>query len=181
MRGSPRRWLLPALAVLALAGCPYSSDNPLSDPAAASPDAQLIGTWKTQDPDTKEWVTLSFFPYGEHEMVAFTPGAAGDQPEAYRLFVTIIDGERFLNVRQLEQKGDAAAGADSGAWMFVNYRVTAEKRMILRVVDDELFPKEGLATAEELRAFLRGRLADPRLYMSGDGGTSEMTWERSGT
>jgi hypothetical protein len=173
MRGSLARWLLPALAILALAGCPYSSDHPLSDPATASPDAQLLGTWKMQDPDTKEWVTLSFFPYGEHEMVAFTPGAPGDEPEAYRLFVTIIDGERFMNVYQLGQKDTA--------WMFVNYRVTTGKRMILKVVDDELFPKTDLATPADLRAFLRGNLADPRLYMGGDDGTSEMSWERSGT
>jgi hypothetical protein len=170
---SRARWAFPLLAVLALAACPYSSEQPLSDPAAAATDPALVGTWKFQDPETQEWVTLSFFSYDEHELVAFTPGDAGGKADAYRMFVTVIDSEKFLNVRELGEKAD-------GEWFFVNYRV-ADGRLVLRVLEDELFGKTPFATSEALRSFVQRSLADPRLYSTDDTGQPEMTLQRADT
>jgi hypothetical protein len=181
MRGRMRRfpgwrvrWVLPLLAILALSACPYSSEHPLSDPGAAAWDPALAGTWKLQDPETREWVTLSFFRYDEHGLVAFTPGDAGGKADAYRMFVTVIEGEKFLNVRQLDEK------ADQG-WFFVNYRIEGS-RLVLRVVEEELFGTTPFATSQALRSFVQRNLADPRLYSAGDTDRpSGMIWQRAET
>jgi hypothetical protein len=164
------RWVFLLLGVLALAACPYSSKQPLSDPATAAPDPALAGTWKSQDPETLEWVTLSFFALDEHEMVAFTPGEVGGKADAYRLFVTAIGGEKFLNVRQLGEEGDPE-------WLFVNYRIEGG-RLVLRIMEDELFGQASFATSEALANFVRRNLADPRLYSSDDIDAPAMTWLR---
>ena len=165
------RWLLPLLVILGLSACPYSSEHSLSDPGAAALDSALVGSWKSQDPETLEWVTLSIFAYDEHQLVAFTPGDSGGKADAYRLFVTTIDGERFLNVQQLGEKDDRE-------WLFVQYRVDGN-RLVLRVLEDTLFGTAPFATSEALRSFLRRNLADPRLYSSDDTGRPEMTWQRA--
>jgi hypothetical protein len=163
-------WACLLLGVLVLAACPYSSRQPLSDPAAAAPDPALAGTWKSQDPETQEWVTLSFFALDEHEMVAFTPGDAGGKADAYRLFVTAIGAEKFLNVRQLGEAGDQE-------WLFVNYRIDGG-RLVLRIMEDELFGTTSFATPEALRSFVLRNLADPRLYSTGETEEPAMTWQR---
>ena len=168
-----RRWLSWSVValVLLLSGCPYASDLPLSDPTTASLDRGLLGAWKTQDEETGAWHTITFLPFNDREMVAFTAGQAGEDAEAYRIFVTGIGSERFLNLRQL-------SAAEDQQWYFARYAIDGD-RMALRLVDDTLFGTALFETSAGLQDFVRQRLADPRLYGADETERQDMVWYRS--
>jgi hypothetical protein len=170
-----RRWT-PALAVIAaplffllLAGCPLSSDKPLSDPRSAAVDPALIGTWKTQDPESGEWNRLTILAFDEHEMVGLAPEDESPEVTAFRLFVTPMGTQRFLNVQEL--------GDDQREWFFARYEI-ARDRMRLTIVDEALFEARTFASSAELRDHLRAHLSDPRLYAAEGETVMESTWER---
>jgi len=60
---------------------------------------------------------------GEYLLLAESPDEK--EPESFRAFVSTVDGEKFLNIRDEE-------------WILVNYRVSGDL-LRLRLVDDELF------------------------------------------
>ena len=71
------RWLLPLLVILGLSACPYSSEHPLSDPGAAALDSALVGSWKSQDPETLDAIYTLARQVKEHiygrRIVMFAP------------------------------------------------------------------------------------------------------------
>jgi hypothetical protein len=153
-----------------LAACPYTSDQPLSDPAAAAIDRSLVGTWKMQDKDSKEWHTLTFLAWDDRQLVAIADGGENEKPDAYRVFMTTIEHERFLNVQQL--------GADENRqWYFARYGIR-DGRLYLSLVDDALFASRSFASSEALRDFIRKNLADPRLYAGDDNEQPETAWQK---
>lgn len=164
--------ILMVVVTLTLAGCPFSSDLPLSSPADALPDDALTGRWKTQDKETRQWVTVEFLQYSEKEYVAWSrdPGEASGKIEAYRVFVTNIERERFLNIQEL-------GPGTSRVWSFANYHITGDA-LSLRFVDDALFSTQTFSSSDALREFVRKNLRDPRLYASDDGKESVMNWQR---
>ena len=153
-----------------LSACPYTSDQPLSDPAAAALDRSLVGTWKMQDEESKEWQTLTFLSYDDRQMVAIANGGANEKTEAFRIFVTAIEGEHFLNVQQLGED-------DSRQWNFARYSIR-DGRMYLSLVDDALFASRSFASSEALQDFIRKNLADPKLYAGDDNEQPETAWEK---
>jgi len=161
--------MLIVAVTLALTCCPFTSDLPLSSPADAALDNALLGKWRARDPDTEQWTTMRFLAFNDREYVAWTTEPDG-KTEVYRAFVTVIDGERFLNSREL-------GTADSRSWSYVNYRV-ARDTLSLRFVDDEIFSSRTFASSESLREFVRAHLHDPRLYSS-DKGAAVMEWQRA--
>jgi hypothetical protein len=158
-----------ALVVATLCGCPFTSDKPLSDPAAAVPDSRLLGTWKTQDPETGEWNSLTILAFNEHEMVGFAREKDPDKVDAFRLFLTSIGSDRFLSFQEL-------GGRDAG-WYYARYDV-AQDRLRLKIVDDGLFADRQFGSSRELWEFFRQHLADPLLYSAADDKPSETVWER---
>jgi len=153
-----------------LSACPYTSDQPLSDPAAAALDRSLLGTWKMQDKESKEWQTLSFFSYDDRQMVAIANGGPNEKIEAYRIFVTTIDAEHFLNLQQLGED-------ENRQWNFARYSIR-DGRMYLSLVDDALFASRSFASSEALQDFIRKNLADPKLYAGDDNEQPETAWEK---
>lgn len=158
------------LAVLLLSGCPYSSDEPLSDPAAASIDLSLAGVWRTRDADSGEYGLIVIQPFDEHELAACAQGAAGEDVDMYRLFVTVIGEDRFLNIREL--------GMDDAEWYFARYEASAD-RLVLRLIDDTLFDSRTFSSQRERREFIGAHLSDPRLYASDGGDPDDMVMERA--
>jgi hypothetical protein len=153
--------LLAAAAALMVAGCPFSAEFPLSGPAEAFADTTLTGTWKTA-PDSEEQLTLRIRDIGDGQLriVAESPE---EEPESVPAFVSAIGEELFLNLQDT---------AEGGQWYFANYRIEGG-RLLLRLVDDELFESKTFATSEDLRAFVLQYLADPRLY----GGEKAEGWD----
>jgi hypothetical protein len=167
LRALRQSW--PLLAVLLIAGCPFASEHPLSDPSTALVDRALVGAWKAQDPDTGEWRVLTFLVFNDHELVGVTPADEKDRVDAYRVFVTPVGNERFLNVRELP--------GDTGGWYLVRYRIDAD-RLVLGLVDDGLFGDRAFAGSGELRDFVQRNLDDPRLYAASGEEREEMIWTR---
>lgn len=80
-----------------LTSCIATSENPLSSPDTAVPDPKLVGTWHEKG-DNDE--TLEFTVKNAHWM-HLEDRKTNKPPESYDMFVTVIDGHRFLNVRPL--------------------------------------------------------------------------------
>jgi len=158
-----------ALAVATLCGCPFTADKPLSDPAVAVPDSRLLGTWKTQDPETGEWNSLTILAFNEHEMVGFAQEKDPGKVDAFRLFPTSIGADRFLSFQQL-------GGTDEG-WYYARYEI-AQDRLRLKIVDDNLFTDRKFAASSELTDFIRRHLSDPLLYAPDADQPSETLWAR---
>jgi len=158
-------------ALIFLAGCPYSSDVPLGDPASAVIDRALPGTWRLEDPETHEKFTLTFASFNGHEMVGFSSEGEGKPISAFRLFVTPVGGERFLNVQEL--KDDSAP-----QWYLARYRVSGDT-LSLRLVDDGLFGSKTFSSPQALQEFVASRLADPRLFGSPQDETPDMLLTRA--
>ncbi len=158
-----------AAFVLLLCGCPFSSDRPLSDPGSAAPEKALLGQWRMQDPENGEWHALSILPFDEHQMVAVTVENDHGKVSGFRLFVTAVGSERFLNLQEL---GDSDPG-----WFFARFDVDKD-HLRMQIVDDTLFEKRSFASSAELAAFVREHLSDPRLYAAEDEKPSVATLER---
>lgn len=174
-RSCARLMLLAAApALLFLLACPFSSSKPLSDPAQAVLDGALVGDWTAVDPESKESVTVTFLPFNGQELVAFSRSTedAHGKVDLYRVFVTVIDGERFLNVRELGARGDEE-------WSFANYRVVGAS-LSLRFIDDGLFGSQTFDTSDALREFVRGHLSAPGLYASDGASQTVMSFTRAG-
>ena len=158
-----------AVLLLALSGCPFSSSFPLSDPASARPDPLLVGHWRTQDPESGEWNTLTILSFNDREMGGFAPDGNTGKVDAFRVFPTGIGAESFLNFREL--------GGKNEDWYFARYQV-ADDRLRLKIVDDGLFENRRFSSSTELRDFIRQHLADPLLYASDTDQPTETVWER---
>jgi hypothetical protein len=157
------------LAVILLSGCPYSSDEPLSDPSSAAIDPSLLGAWRTKNSDTGEWQSLSFIRFNDHEMLSYAREDSTGEVSLCRLFLTEIGSERFLNIRELATK--------DAPWYVARYAMDGD-RCILTFVDDGLFDSRVFGSAEERRQFIQARLANPLLYAPEGAEPLEMILER---
>jgi hypothetical protein len=172
MRCSRRwKWIALAAAALLLAGCPYSADQPLGDPALAVPDRALAGAWQSEDPETHEKISFTFASFNKHEMVGFSRESEDKPISVFRLFVTPVGGEKFLNVQELRDDGEPQ-------WYFARYRIVGDT-LSLRLIDDALFGSKTFSTPEALLGFVRANLADPRLYGNPEDQTPDMVLTRS--
>ena len=169
--GAPRRLrrAFPLLAALLLCGCPYTSDEPLSDPSSAAIDPSLAGTWRTRGSESEEWQSLVFLPFNAHEMVSFAQGDSPGEVSLCRLFPTVIGGERFLNIHELWTKDEP--------WYFARCTMEGD-RCVLGFIDDGLFDSRASGSAEDRREFIRAHLADPLLYAAEGQKPMEMILER---
>jgi hypothetical protein len=153
------RWPVLFTAAVFLTACPYGSEHPIGSPADAVADAALLGTWNATGEDGEE-LTVTIRSSGDSGYVITAESPEGGEPESISAFVSDVDGERFLNIR------------DEG-WYFANYRIL-DGRLRLRVVDDALFESRTFVCPEDLRAFVRENLGDPRLY--GEADEPEWDW-----
>ena len=169
--GTRRRFCraLSLLATLLLCGCPWSSDEPLSDPSSAVIDPSLLGTWRIRDEDSGEWQQLAYLRFDDHEMVSWAREDATGEVSLSRLFLTVIGGERFLNIREL--------GSDDVPWYFARCTMEGD-RCTLTFVDDGLFGSRAPGSAEDRRELIRTHLADPLLYAAEGREPMEMILER---
>jgi len=88
---------LGSILCLLLTSCVTTSEYPLSSPGTAQPDLKLVGTWHEKG-DNDE--TYEFTVKDAHWM-HIENRKEDKPPESYDMFVTVIDGNRFLNVRHV--------------------------------------------------------------------------------
>lgn len=95
--------VLGSVFCLLLSSCVATSENPLSSPETAQPDPKLVGIWHEKG-DSDE--TYEFTVKDAHWM--HVEDRKKDKPsESYDMFVTVIDGNCFLNARHvgLDEQG----------------------------------------------------------------------------
>lgn len=148
-------WPLLFAAALLLAGCPYGSEFPLGSPEAAILDEALLGTWEAVDGEDEE-SPLTIRVSGDRQLLIT------QESESIPAFVSELEAERFLNIRDAQQ------------YFYARYRIQ-DDRLLLQIVDEELFEGTTFTSTEELRAFVRAHLADPRLYA----GEDYQEWKRA--
>lgn len=149
-----------------LCGCPLESDFPLSIPETAQLDRALVGTWKFIDPEKEAVATIAIWPFNDHEFIIISP-EENKKISAYRAFVTCLNGEKFLNVQEIDRS------EYKRKWLFVNYSLTGN-RLTLRILEDTLMKNEKIDTPQALSGFIEKKLKDGNLY----GKDSEMLFER---
>jgi hypothetical protein len=162
-----------AACLALLAGCPFSSKYPLSDPSASAPDNALLGSWTFLDPESKERVYLTIEAFDEHAMLGVTRDAS-EPPgrlETYRLVATTLGGQSFLSAQELGARA-------SQEWFLVHYE-TGAGGLTLRFVDDAVLDAALVDSSDTLRRMMSERLSDPRLYGGDSGEPMESRWERS--
>jgi hypothetical protein len=154
--------LLPFL----LWGCPYEAKAPLGESGKAPIDRELLGEWKNTEQG--EPFTMTIQQFNEHEFLIsgaeFKNGICNC--EAMRAFVTVIQGERFLNVQEI--KGES----ESRGWWIAKYTVSGDT-LRAWIVEDKLFTKP-FTSSRELYRFIKKNLHNKELY----GDASPPTWQR---
>ncbi|MDQ7786295.1 MAG: hypothetical protein RDU01_01685 [Thermodesulfovibrionales bacterium] len=149
-----------------LCGCPLESEFPLSIPETAQIDRELIGNWKFINPEKEEVATIAISPFNEHELILISL-EVNKNISAYRAFVTCLNGEKFLNVKEIDQS------EDERHWLFLNYSIRGN-RLTLRILEDTLLKNEKIDTPQALSRLIEKNLEGKGLY----GRDSEMLFER---
>lgn len=160
---SPRRFsrlLLSLGALLALAGCFVTSENPVAPPDAPARDAGLRGIWLAQE-DGKGLITLQILQVEDDTAPGFDAlyaGSDGD-PETpedgwwrLRILTHAVNGLAVMSVRVLEQhSGDDPD--DIRGWMIFSYKLAGDD-LELRMIEED--PVEAAIEAGKLP----GKLGD---------------------
>ena len=165
-----------------LTACPFWSELPLSDPSAAHIDPELAGSWIPISEDSEGTFSVTFLPFDDREFAVIAKDGDTGEVDAYRAFATSIEGDRFLNLKELDE------AVDKNDWNFALYVIEGDT-LRLRIIDDALFklkdmidPKTGSArfsSSAELNEFVRLHLRDPVLYGKGDDDLTELTLKRA--
>lgn len=149
-----------------LCGCPYESEFPLAAPETSLIDRDLIGNWQFSESKGKEKETFTIYSFNDHEFI-FISVEEDKKIVAYRAYSTPIEGEKFLNVREIDQ------APDRKPWHIVRYSVN-KNQLVLQIVEDTLMKNEKIQTSQDLSECIRKHLKNKKLYSEG----GEMIFER---
>jgi len=132
--------LCAGLLAVGVASCgPPESQNPLSDPAQAKPDARLTGLWSGEVENSP--ATLQFFPkQGPFLDVVLTgnDGEKGASVLVFDAFPTLLNGKTYLNLRAKSFRGLYSESFEIGAaYLFVRYDIAKDGSLTLLPMDDE--------------------------------------------
>ena len=148
--GLARGLLVTCLAVCGLAAqCPVLFQHPLGPVASAVVDQRLVGVWRCQDSTetpTPGIVTISDFDGHQYLFVSVPDG---EEPAYLRAFATLIDGEPFLNLRELGIEGKPE-------WMIARYEVPDVAHLSFGIVDPNPF-QEVINKPRQVRKLLERR------------------------
>ena len=153
------RLLLSLSALVFLAGCPYESPKPLSMPAGAIIDEKLLGSWKYAEKGKREAGLVTISRFNDSELLIVLEEEGKMEREMMRGYVTNIDGEKFLNLQNIE------GGYDARKWIFVSY-TTGDCSLTYRVVNDSIAPAvvdPGLSS-DQLRKLIKKNLRNKQIY-----------------
>lgn len=127
-------FVLTGLMIFSACSEPHSL-NPLSDPAEATIDEEIIGTWTGFLELLDETILLHFIP-GENRLtdivvVAYQEGQPGSLGLA-RMFPTVINGDRYMNVMWRELTDDYSSNPDRyPTYYFYKYQFLPENALKL--------------------------------------------------
>jgi hypothetical protein len=125
-----------------LYGCPYDSEVPFGRSDVAHIDKALVGNWLYRNNDQKESGIVTISPFSESELLIVVREEGKSTHDFYRAFVSVVDGEKFLNIQEIKPTNDKRS------WMFVNYSV-ANSELTIRIVEDKLFKETSTAATAD--------------------------------
>lgn len=169
--------------LLGLAGCLPVSQNPLSPPEKAVADSRLAGVWYGKSGEDTVFLHFVAGKGAAMDAVEVDHEKSGDaQANLYTLFPSVIDGVRYLNIREKK-------GAEKKPYYLARYQLSANgtltiwmmsEKAVARAVKNEklagkITPKNSgdrsvdqditiTASTERLAAFLRK--SDPEILFS---------------
>jgi hypothetical protein len=135
-------------------GCPYESKVPLSKSSKAEIDQALLGAWKNTAEG--EPFTMIIEQFNEHEFLLLGMEDGKIDRDVMRAFITVIKGERFLNLQKIKEL------PDKRGWYLVHYALSGDT-LTMRIVDDKLFTKPFTAS-RTLYSFVKKNLRNKDLY-----------------
>jgi|GEM_PF-849335 len=147
-----------AAIVLLLYGCPYDSEVPLGQSEVAHIDKELVGNWLYKNTDQKESGIVTISPFNGSELLIITREEGKSAQVFYRAFVSVVDGEKFLNIQEIKPSNEKRS------WVFANYHVSYGE-LTIRIVEDKLF-KDNIASSSALVDFLSANVNNSDLYGS---------------
>lgn len=94
------------MLLLGLTGCLPESQNPLSSQETATADARLAGVWYGRSGDDKIFLHFVAGKGPVMSIVEVDHDAKGEaHTTLYRMFPSVIDGTRYMNVREGKEEG----------------------------------------------------------------------------
>jgi hypothetical protein len=158
-----------SVVVSLIYGCPYDSEVPLSRSEVARIDKGLVGNWRHRNNDQKESGIVTISPFNESELLIVVREEGKIAYDCYRAFISIVDGEKFLNIQEIKPTNDKRS------WVFVNYSVS-NGELTIRIVEDKLF-KEKITSSLALNDFIRANIKNRDLYGSDSGSVLKLVRE----
>jgi hypothetical protein len=137
-------------------GCPYEAQVPLGESGKAPIDRVLLGQWKSTKQGESFTMTIQQFNDHEFLVVGAELKDGTCACEAIRTFVTLIEGERFLNVQEIK------AGSEPRGWWLVKYTISGDT-LTAWPVEDKLFTKP-VTSSRALYRFVKKNLRNKDLY-----------------
>lgn len=143
--------VLAALSSVLLSGCLY--ETPLAPRPTEKVDRRLTGTWRSTE-DASNLLTIRPFDAWQYVVVTSDGGA----PDIYRAFTTEVAGLSLASVQEL------SSGRSVGRWAVFEYRLTPSGQLVLRMINDQVIPRN-LRTPEALREAIRRNRHHPELFL----------------
>lgn len=148
--------ILGAFAVMftVLAGC--YADKPIAPAGQAVFDDRLLGRWLFPQGEDEEPLEIVVARFAGNEYVV-SPARDFSEKEALRVFVTEVDGQRFLNAQDLNP--------DLGerGYMFARYSFRSPDEGVLEVPGLDAIPHE-VDTSDELARLFAQAAGSPDFY-----------------
>ncbi|NTV52897.1 MAG: hypothetical protein HGA76_07800 [Candidatus Firestonebacteria bacterium] len=136
--------------------CYFTSINPL--PKSPAVDPGLLGCWKVQCDEKTPSPEQNYFLFLEDKDGFFQAVLLNDHyqyDEFYRGFCSEINGQKYLNVKQLSWGNEKSGPAMDKNYSLVHYKITEGKRLEITLLDEDKL-KEALAKKR-----LQGSLPKP--------------------
>jgi hypothetical protein len=117
---------------------PAKSLHPLGDPATATPDHRLVGTWTTKSDGDDLWLHVAKKPGAALDFVLVgAEKQKGLVLLAFDGFPTTIGAQRFLSLRA-RTSGEYGEGVQlADRFIFVRYDVTKDGVLALDLLDED--------------------------------------------
>jgi len=120
------------LVSVLLSGCILTSENPLKDAFRDLVDQELLGVWYRQDDNSVDKDYIVFQDLGDGHIKI--TDAAGESGDTYRVHITKIGQDKYLNVRDLKGQ-DPTFGKD---YTFAYYQIK-DGKLFLALLDEDAF------------------------------------------
>jgi len=128
------------LLSLGTGACYFTSANPL--PKSPAMDKELLGWWKVQPDEKNNPQEQGYFLFLEDKDGYFQAVMVDNlyqYDELYRGFCSEINGQKYLNVKQISLGNEKAAPSADKNYSLIAYKITEGKRLEITLLNEDVF------------------------------------------